>query len=318
MSARASELPAWRRTLGPDVAYAALERWGAAGELVHLGTSGSTVYRFEHDGMPWVLRLTHPGHRDLEDSASEVAFVAHCARAGAPVAAPLASRSGALVEAVEGIVASVFAWAEGERVVAGSPHWNEPMFRAWGEALAQIHEAAQGYEGPPRWDWRDERWIARAEEFLPADDAFSRAELLRLFAELDALPKGPGAYGHTHADFGPQNFAWDPRRGALTAFDFGNACRHWFVSDLAISLSTLRREPDRDRLRDWIVTGYTSVRPLDPHSWAALDSFLQLRILYVYLSRLDMFGSHPAPDQAAVLDTLRGFVRARFQWPHQR
>ena len=92
-------------------------------------------------------------------------------------------------------------------------------------------------------------------------------------------------------------------------------CRHWFVNDLVISLSTLRRDPQRDRLRAWMLAGYESVRPLDPASWAAKDTLLQLRVLYVYLSRLVLFRDAPTAEQRETLAQLRALVLERVTWP---
>jgi Ser/Thr protein kinase RdoA (MazF antagonist) len=57
------------------VASAALARWDAdPGTLAHLGTSGNTVYRFERDGKPFILRLTDTGYRSPEHNHAEMAY----------------------------------------------------------------------------------------------------------------------------------------------------------------------------------------------------------------------------------------------------
>ena len=91
-------------------------------------------------------------------------------------------------------------------------------------------------------------------------------------------------------------------------FDFGNCCHHWFVSDVVISLSTLRRLPERDQYRDWLLTGYRRVRPLEGPAWEARAWFMRLRVLYVYLSRLRKFGRQPTPEERQTLEVLRALV----------
>lgn len=296
------------------VARRALALWpDTRDDLAHLGTSGNAVYRVVAGGASAVLRLTHDAWRAPAQNEAECAFLAHAARVGARVHAPIASRSGLLVEKVDDATASVFTWAHGDLIGPGDPRRTEPFFREWGRALAELHHAAETYDGPPRFDWRDEGLIADAESILPATDHAVRAELAEARARIEALPATRANYGHTHADFGPQNFRLAPD-GRITAIDFGNCCRHWYVMDLAISLSTLRRDPDRARWKDAIVRGYTGVRPLDPASWAELDAFLRLRIAYVYLSRLLWFGDDPTAEQRAVLATLRAAVLERFAW----
>jgi Ser/Thr protein kinase RdoA (MazF antagonist) len=129
------------------------------------------------------------------------------------------------------------------------------------------------------------------------------------------LPVISDTYGMTHADFGPRNFNYHPELG-VTAFDFGNCCYHWYISDLAIALSTLRRWPcdERCRYRDWLLDGYQEVFPIDEKLLSNLDRFLRLRILYVYLDRLMLFGSTPTPAQQATLDELRKSVHEPFEW----
>jgi Ser/Thr protein kinase RdoA (MazF antagonist) len=122
-------------------------------------------------------------------------------------------------------------------------------------------------------------------------------------------------FGMTHADFGPRNFNYHPELG-ITAFDFGNCCYHWYISDLAIALSTLRRYPrhERDRYRDWLLSSYQEVSPIDQQLLADISWFLRLRILYVYLDRLMLFGPSPTAEQQATLGELRRNVHERYEW----
>ena len=299
----------------PDVASAALACWDAEPDtLTHLGTSGNTVYRFEREGKPFILRLTDTGYRSPEHNHAEMAFLDHLGTAGVTVALPVRSRSGMWVERLDGLSASVLTWAPGERVEPGGRHWTESMLREWGRHLARIHEASRTYRGPSRWDWRDEVFFTSADELIPASDREARAELERAYAVLERLARGPDVYGMTHADFGAQNFHYDPA-GGISSFDFGNCCTHWFASDLVISLSTLRRLPERVRFRDAILDGYREVGALDDRAWGARDTFMRLRIVYVYLSRLMKFGASPTPDEQETLQYLRGLVGRSLEWP---
>ena len=305
------------KAFAPEVASRALSLWRGGDEarrtLVRLATSGNDVWRFDHDGRPFILRLTDDQWRTPAQNAAECAFLEHAFARGAQVARPIPARSGQLVETLDDASASVFAWAEGDHVTRDSPRWNEAFFREWGRALAVLHEAATSYDGPPRWDWPEEGLLAGADRILPKGDDAIRAQRDELFARLARLPRTRGSYGLIHADFGPQNFRYDSG-GRIIAFDFGNLCTHWFVNDLVISLSTLRRDPARDRLRAWMLAGYESVRPLDPASWAEKDTLLRLRVLYVYLSRLVLF-AQPSAEQRGTLAQLRTLVLERVSWP---
>ena len=306
------------KAFAPEIASRALSRWQggdvARRSLVRVATSGNDVWRFDHDGRPFILRLTHDQWRTPAQNVAECAFLEHAFARGAQVARPIPARSGALVETLGDASASVFTWADGDHVTRDSPRWNEAFLREWGRALAVLHEAATSYEGPPRWDWPEEGLLKDADRILPSGDDLIRAQRDELYGLLAALPRTCSSYGLIHADFGPQNFRYGAD-GRITAFDFGNLCTHWFVNDLVISLSTLRRDPARDRLRAWMLAGYESVRPLDPASWAERDSLLQLRMLYVYLSRLVLFGEAATAEQRGTLAQLRALVLERVTWP---
>ena len=302
----------------PETAQRALKLWPveahAPRTLERVATSGNDVWRFDHAGQPYILRLTDAAWRSPAMNHAECAFLEHAAAQGALVHRPVPARSGAVVEILDDASASVFTWAKGDLVTSDHPRRGEAFFREWGRALATLHAAAETYDGPPRWEWRDEGLLTGADRLLPAADLAVRAQRDELYARLAALPVTRANYGLIHADFAPQNFRFD-KAGRISSFDFGNLCRHWFVCDLAISFSTLRRERARDALRAWILAGYESVRALDPASWAERDTFLRLRGLYVYLSRLAWFGPVPSAAQRETLASLRALVLERVSWP---
>lgn len=298
-----------------DVARRALSHWrGDPASLEHLQTSGNDVYRFHDGDTPRILRLTDLDYRSAAENVAEMEFVRHLDAAGVRVSAPIPSRSGALAETLDQCSASVLTWAPGLSMDSASPHWTEPFFREWGRTLGAIHAAAESFDRPGRWDWWEEDLIVHADRLLPADDAAARVEFERVTSTLRALPRRPESYGMAHADHGPQNFRFDPVLG-ITTFDFGNCCRHWYAMDVVISLSTLRRHLERDRYREWILAGYRELFEIDSEVWAHFDDLLRLRVLYVYLSRLQSFGRAPSPEQCATLEQLRTLVASRISWP---
>ncbi len=304
-----------------DIARRAVRHWSdAPGRVELIAHSGNSVYRMELDGRPVILRLSDPNYRTKAQNEAECDFLLHLARAGLAVSTAIADREGQWVLATGGednaALASVFRWAPGVQVRPGSEHWKESFFREWGIALGRIHRQAQAYEpgGPARrWDWRDEMFFARAESLIPADDTPSLRELDTLLNFFATLDRRADNFGMIHADFAPQNFNFHPDLG-ITAFDFGNCCYHWFAADLAISLSTLRRRPERDQLRAWLLEGYRSTLIPDEDVWRYCDQFLRLRVLYVYLSRLWYFGADPTAAEREILLTLRRAVHEAKGW----
>lgn len=298
-----------------ETAARALTRWAADPDsLAHLATSGNAVHRFTRDGVPHILRLTVPAHRSPAQTVAEMEYLRHLQAGGVRANAPVPSLEGRLVEVVDDVSACVLTWVPGLVVTPDSEHWNERFFREWGASLARIHAASRTYLGPARWDWRDENLFIEADALIPADDAPVRTELTRVLREIEDLPRDGSCYGMIHADFAPGNFYYVPGVG-IHAFDFGNCCTHWFASDIAISLSVLRRRSERDRLRTWLLDGYREVTPLPAGTPESIDLLLQLRILYVLLSRLRWFGPSPDASQRGTLATLRAAVLERATWP---
>jgi Ser/Thr protein kinase RdoA (MazF antagonist) len=154
--------------------------------------------------------------------------------------------------------------------------------------------------------WLASRLAAGAGEglqFIQANDKELAHCIDAILAGLELQGDAFGEVGMIHADLGPQNFRYDPDIG-ITAFDFDNCCRHWFLYDIAVSLSVLRLRPEREQLVQWMFEGYRDLRPFsgDPGS---LRPLLRLRLLYVYCDRLCSFGVAPGPDKTNILSALR-------------
>lgn len=303
----------------PHLAFArtAAPLWDVQPEaLRHVADRGNSVWFCDDGAFPRVLRLTDPAHRSIDECRAELEYLMHLHAEEVPVAPPIASREGNLLEPIElngdTRAASVFCYAPGIEVHRDTPHWTQPFFQAWGHALGQLHAASSRFQprSPARrWHWRDEYWIAKARDFLPSEDTRSISIFEGLMESLGDIEESSENFGMIHADFAPQNFHYDPQKG-ITAFDFGNCCYHWYASDLAISFSTLtdRDQDEQLRLRSWILDGYRLARPFTEFDEGLVPRLMRLRTVYVYLSRLWYFGAHPTPEQQETLRLLQGRV----------
>ena len=90
----------------------------------------------------------------------------------------------------------------------------------------------------------------------------------------------------------------------------------WTGNRVTLELERAGRWPreERDRYRGWLLAGYQEVVPIDEQLLADISWFLRLRILYVYLDRLMLFGATPTAEQQATLNELRRSVHERFEW----
>ena len=184
--------------------------------------------------------------------------------------------------------------------------------------MGSIHKASRSFQtapgGPRRWNWDEEVLFRSADELIPKHDERSMREYEEVFNACKALPRDPGKFGVIHADHAPQNFSFDLTSGKIVAFDFGNCCYHWFISDVAISLSTVARRENRETIKNGILEGYSGVHSLPRNYDDLIDLFIRLRAVYVYLDRLHAWGANATPDQAKEIERIRTRVHAATGW----
>jgi len=300
----------------------AVTLWGGDPESVApIGHHATSVFQFKNAKSDiQILRLSDPAFRSLPEIIAEVNFVNHLYSEKVPVAAAISTVHGELAVELAGrsglFIASSVAYAEGSVVNETSMHWDDAFFEAWGRNLAHIHESSMRFKpslGPFRWNWKDEVLFRQAEKLIPFDDTGSRREMEELFSLCEHLNISDKEFGLIHADHAPQNFRYDADKKCIIAFDFGNCCYHWFISDLAIALSTVRRKANRNSIKQSMLKGYTSVRSLPFEHERLIDLFIRLRVVYFYLSRLHMW-TNPTSEQKQDLLLFKERVHSKTGW----
>jgi Ser/Thr protein kinase RdoA (MazF antagonist) len=84
-------------------------------------------------------------------------------------------------------------------------------------------------------------------------------------------------YGMIHADFVPENLIVDGND--IVLIDFDDAGFGWYLFELATALYFYLDDPSYPEIRDALLAGYRSVRPLSDAEWGHLPLFLFLRSL---------------------------------------
>lgn len=220
--------------------------------------------------------------------AAELPFylnlMAHLARAGVEVPAPVADRTGALFSLLNGKPASLVARVDGAPVHAPAPAHCARV----GAALARLHVASQTYRARlanhhgPAW-WRN---AARA--VRPFLDAGQAALLDAEIAFQAGFGRGKLPKGAIHGDLFCDNvlFAGDRVAGII---DFGFAATDFYAYDLAITVNdwcvAADGALDEARLAA-MVAGYDAVRPLTADERDAWPALLRAAALRFWLSRL--------------------------------
>ncbi|MGE4240642.1 phosphotransferase enzyme family protein [Ramlibacter sp.] len=272
------------------------------------------VYGLEfEDGRRLVARLSAHRPRGEPNVEYEAALLAHLKRAGVGVAASLPARDGsaalsmALPEGPRPLM--LFEHLEGD-----PPADSLPDIEATGRCLAEMHDAAASYDGPPS-RYRLElpflldnpvRLLHTAptmDDALRADYAAAAQRLSERIAALPGLERV-----HCHGDcHGSNNFMTDGPGGRRIAsfFDFDDAGPGFLAFELAVYLWAMHpRKPGKllegDELDRWraYLKGYRSVRKLEDADFEAIALFVSVRQLWLfgeYAGRLDVWGTQSIP-----------------------
>jgi homoserine kinase type II len=221
-----------------------------------------------------------------EDLPFYLNLMAHLARAGVEVPAPIPDRTGALFSHLNGRPAGLVRRIDGAAIDMPS----EADCAAVGNALARLHCASQSYRarltnrrGPSWW-----RQAARAvRPFITAE----QNELLTAEVRFQTgFGKGSLPKGAIHGDLFCDNVLFRDGRVA-GIIDFGFAATDFFAYDLAIAANDWcvagnpDGEIDNDRMHA-MVRAYHEVRPLTGDERAQWSALLRAAALRFWVSRL--------------------------------
>lgn len=259
-----------------DQAAQAAAHW--QGQVVRLiRARENAVFEMETPVGRAALRLHRQGYQNAGAIQSELWWCAALADAGVTVPRPLAVRDGGLLVALpDGRLASAIRWQDGEALgetgipLAGPASVQIERHYALGQLLARMHDATDRLTLPaeftrPLWDtaglvgdtplW-GQFWKH------PAATAAQAARLHDVRAWLaDRLGAKDRDFGLIHADVLRENVLVNDR--SLWLIDFDDAGFGYRAYDLGTAMLGNVAEPAYADLRDALVTGYSTLRPMD-------------------------------------------------------
>lgn len=212
-------------------------------------------------------------------------LMAHLARAGVEVPAPIPDRTGALFSLLNGKPAGLVARVDGAPVATPLPAHCAHV----GAALARLHIASQTYRARltnrrgPAW------WRQAARAVKPHLDATQVALLDGEIKFQTGFGRGKLPKGAIHGDLFCDNvlFVGDRVAGII---DFGFAATDFFAYDLAITVNDwCTREADGSldaALATAMVSAYDAARPLTQDERETWPALLRAAALRFWLSRL--------------------------------
>ncbi len=253
-----------------------------------LSNSFNAIYRIDTTGgEKYVLRVSLPGMRSLEEVRSEMTWLAALRRdTDLHVPLPFPTRKGDLVTTAEGedVPAArhctVFSWVPGKDLAQQiSPVYYERL----GVLAARLHNHAESYTPPEGF------WLKTMDKVIPAgtpdffgeeyehlfpperrkvfERAFERVE--EALGKLYARPANPHVL---HADLHQGNVK--VYRGKLYALDFDDTMIGYPVQDAAISFYYILHHPEYGDLREAYQRGYASERPWPEAYPGQIDAFV--------------------------------------------
>ncbi|MBF9042226.1 phosphotransferase [Rhodobacterales bacterium HKCCE4037] len=283
----------------------ALALWGMGGADSRLiAERENKVFRVDHAGAAYALRLHRPGYCSEAELRSELQWMAAADAGAIHVPSPVASAEGRLLHVIDGVAVDVLSWLDGRPLgKTGTPLAMDDrlgLFRAIGREMARLHAVSDAWEQPEgftRRRWDREGLLGEA----PVWDRFwdnpslapeARALFLRfreVATETLATVEGTLDFGLIHADLVRENIMIDGDK--IQLIDFDDSGFGFRLFDIATTLLRNRTEADYDALKAALLDGYLSVRPLD---LSVLDLFIALRaVTYVgwIISRMEEPGS---------------------------
>lgn len=312
----------------------ACARFEAQPASVHplAGGTFTAVFGCRVAGRDCVLRIL-PGEQ-AELLSATLFWLDFLSQREAPVARPLRSPAGKLVEPLEagegGFVAHLLEKAPGVLAEDLPPEaWDEGLFEDIGRATGRFHTLSAQYQpsagDPRRPTWQEENAAFLSGECHHALPPALQALNQRLSAEMLALPCGSEDFGLVHGDLHFANFFVDHER--ITIFDFDDSCYGWYALDAAMILfDVLVLYPGEDKaafaqrfLRAFL-RGYRSQRAFSTFWLQQMPLLLKIQELWIFALLLPdeqdwEQGSWPAkfmPGRRARLEAGQPYVNVGF------
>ncbi len=250
------------------------------------------IYFSANSSEDLVLRLTPGDHRTKSEVIAEISFLDYLARKDFPLAVPIVSKNKRLVEEInfqnKKFLATVFKKIDGEK--ASDEESLEPDFLfKWGAYLAQLHNHSIAFGKTEsslnlRPQWELDAIKVKAMSFSKSSSEVPSKRLLECVDWLSQLDKEDENYGLIHGDLHRGNFF--VVEGKIVSFDYDDSCYHWFMYDVAASLSTVlklaKNENDRQKIIENYFRGYESVRSVSNQSKSRFEVFYQYRLALVF------------------------------------
>lgn len=277
---------------GDAAAASLLERWEhSEGSLKFCRASSNFVYVFENRGERFYLRFSFELERQEEQIRAELDFLAYLQNQHYPIAAPVLSLDGKVLEKVHAAEGTyygvVFRSAAG---VVLEDDLTAEQCRAWGRSLASLHQLSQAYRpsSVPRVSWKD--ILQEIDVILKRHpkEREAAAELSQLNDWLMTLPITEQNYGLIHYDFQLDNVFYEADTRSFVIIDFDDAVYSWYVQDIVNAIDDVVGDElglEHPHAQAFL-EGYGSILPLGGDKLSQFTDFRRFMNLQKFSSLL--------------------------------
>ena len=301
----------------------ALDHWDIGVKAISLVShSENIVFRVDSEcGQPFVFRFHRPGYHTLPELHGEFQWTAALNRSGIGAPVPrLSTNKRAFVpfilpELSQTRYVSMVEWVEGTPMATLIEQEADPAklagyFHKVGKLAARIHNQAADWLPPANFERHafDAKGLMGEEPFWgafweqsdlkPAERAqiiFARDQIYDLLTDYG---KEPATYSLIHADLHPGNLITTGEN--VHIIDFDDSGFGWHLYELAVAISYYQDNPHFARIREAIIAGYLTERPLSPSDIELLPVFVLIRSMV----SLGWIEQRPELDSSHKLSTL--------------
>ncbi|MHA1638328.1 MAG: phosphotransferase enzyme family protein [Candidatus Thorarchaeota archaeon] len=186
----------------------------------------------------FVMRITPPGHKIVNEVLAELDWLMYLYENGAPVEKVRPSINGQAVEVISHELGEIpvvcWEWAPGQLVKRED--FTPELFQTWGKAVGKMHTLTKDYEKPSnpigRIQWYEDEYLAR--KLIPTDQHKVLERFDELIGYFRSLPKTKDSFGLIHQDVHHGNLFLDGTK--ITVLDFDDCVYGHFVIDIANAL----------------------------------------------------------------------------------
>lgn len=290
-----------RVTLLEQLARDLLPRWGINdAHLRLLKLRENAVFEVKMaGGKKYALRIHRAGYHSDHELYSELQWMVALQTAGVEAPQPINTKEGELFVVGEGDEyggrrqADLFEWVDGEHL--GTDEENSQInlrqnLHTLGQLAARIHNQATSWQAPGgfnrhAWDIDglvgENPFWGRFWELETLSGSERQLMLVvreRLRQDLTAYSRRPGhhqLYSMIHADLVKENVMVNGNH--LRVIDFDDAGYGWHLFELATTLYFDQGETHYELMKQSLIDGYRSVRPLSDEQLSYLSMFLLAR-----------------------------------------